>query len=525
MRRLFTASLCAVVAIGACADQSNPTGPTGPIGDADGGPDGTVVDTDGGAPSTVTGDPHNGILLLGTVIGESGAFDGEVLIATDGTIACAEPGTACEADPRAGLAARSSVGIIAPGLIDTHNHILFDIFDDSDWAPSTTYQNHNDWTKASNEPRYPVMVDVKQCLEDASQGKPTWCPTTYDGTGTLRCEMEKWGELKGVVAGTTSIVGLTGTAYPCYASLARLIDTQFAGLPADKVQTSALFPPSKTSADGVCNNFASGKTDAYLIHCGEGIDAAALNEFSTLGTVSTTPQCLYHPKTAITHGTAFTATEFAIMKNADMKLTWSPASNVALYGKTTDIPAALDAGLTISLAPDWSMGGSQNLLQELKFAKKWSDDHWAGRLSAQDLVTMVTVNAAKVLNLQTTIGTIKAGYLADIMVVRGDKSKPYDAIVAATPADVQLTLVGGKPLYGDDTLRNFSLVAPTCEDFDACGAKKFLCVVEPGQTTNKLDQTYAQIKATLENAMLDMDAVRPPGGNPFAPVAPVVACK
>jgi len=50
----------------------------------------------------------------------------------------------------------------------------------------------------------------------------------------------------------------------------------------DKIQTSALFPPSKSAGDGVCDNFASGKTDAYLIHVGEGTDAPARAEFAKL---------------------------------------------------------------------------------------------------------------------------------------------------------------------------------------------------------------------------------------------------
>ena len=77
--------------------------------------------------------------------------------------------------------------------------------------PKQKYANHDDWTKDTNEPRYTVMVDVKQCLEDASQGKPVWCPTKYNGAGTLKCEMEKWGELKALVAGTTSVVGAIST--------------------------------------------------------------------------------------------------------------------------------------------------------------------------------------------------------------------------------------------------------------------------------------------------------------------------
>src|SRR5205823_398295 len=120
---------------------------------------------------------------------------------------------------------------------------------------------------------------------------------------------------------------------------------------------------------------------AYLIHCGEGTDAKALAEYATLGSVTTTPGCLLAPPTAITHGTAFGAGEFASMAQHGMKLTWSPASNVSLYGQTADIPTALTAGVTVALAPDWSMGGSPNLLDEMRFADTWDNTHWSNRLS------------------------------------------------------------------------------------------------------------------------------------------------
>ena len=528
MRVVLGLSLATLVIVAAsCGDQKAPaaTPPPDVTGDDGGGDAGNVGDALPGD-SSVTGDGAKGILIEGTVLGEMGPFEGQVLALPAGTIGCAEAGKVCEGDPLAAGAAHVTVdGVIAPGLIDTHNHILFDIFDDSDWLPSKLYQNHNEWTSNTNEPRYTVMVDVKQCLEDASQGKPTWCPATYNSTGNLKCEMEKWGELKGVVAGTTSIVGLAGTALPCYASLARAIDTSFNnGVGTDKVQTAAIFP-SKATADGVCANYTSGKTDAYLIHVGEGVDQIALAEFTKLGTLTTTSGCLYAPETAITHGTSFTATEFAAMKMKDMKLTWSPASNVALYGATTNIPLALDAGLVVSLAPDWSMGGSQNMLDELRFAKKWSDTNWAGRLKAQDIFTMATKNAAIVLGLSDKIGTIKKGMLADLFVVKGGRAAPYDTIVGASAKDVALTMVGGKVLYGDTDLRAIAYGGTTCEDFDGCGVPKFVCVVEPGKTTDKLDQTYAKIHDILEAAMKDIDTVRPAGiGGNFSPVAPVLAC-
>ena len=302
--------------------------------------------SDGGAPATVTVGAADRILLLGTVITPDVTFVGQVLV-EGSLITCVAPALGCQGQVGAiGATIIDTHGVIAPGLVDTHNHILFDIFDDSDWLPTQAYTNHKGWP---SEPRYQAMLDVKQCLEDASQGKPTWCPATYDGVNNLKCEMDKWGELKGMIAGTTSIVGLAGTTSACFGSLARSIDASQNGLGQDKIQTSALFPPSKTAADGVCANFASMKTDAYLIHVGEGTDPAALAEFAKLGTASTTEGCLYAPQTAITHGTAFTSVEFAQMAAANMKLTWSPASNVALYGSTTNIPAALDANVTIAL--------------------------------------------------------------------------------------------------------------------------------------------------------------------------------
>lgn len=547
MPRVFPwllASLVTAALATSCADQENPSSQPPPASD-DGGPvdddDDPPDDDDADAgpidapddpdapPISVTGDPKNGILLEGTVIGPDGPYEGQVLALPDGTIGCAEPGKACAADPRAAQAAYvDAQGIIAPGLIDTHNHILFDIFDDDDWLPQRPYANHNDWTKDSNEPRYTVMVDVKQCLENASQGKPTWCPSRFDKTGHLKCEMEKWGEIKAILAGTTSVVGLAGTALPCFDSLARSIDTQFNGFGADKIQTAAI-TPSKSTADGVCKNYDTGKTDAYLIHVGEGLDEKARAEFDKLGTMTTTPECLYAPGTAVTHGTAFTAQEFATMKANDMKLTWSPASNIALYGETTNIPAALSAGLVVSLAPDWSMGGSQNMLDELSFAKNWSDAKWSGQLSAKDIVAMATTNAATVLALSDKIGTIRAGMQADLFVVEGgsaDRQAPYDAIVAATPKHVRLTMVAGKVLYGDADARALSLDPPSCEAFDACGRAKFLCVADPSRPTNKLDQTYAQIHDALEAALQEIDTVRPAhiGGN-FSPLAPAVNCK
>jgi hypothetical protein len=514
------AGLCAAVWLCGCRPE---------VGGGGGGDLGAPVDggTDdagmGGDLGGVTPGAPDHFLLIGTIVTPDEVIDGQVLVEGK-LITCVAAGSACAGMAgAAGATVIDTHGIISPGLIDTHNHILFDIFDEDDWKPAKVYTNHNAWTA---EPRYAAMLDVKQCLVNDSQGKPAWCANTPYGTaaGSLRCEVDKFGELKGLVAGTTSIVGLPGTSSGCFASVARSIDVSQSGLGTDTLQTSATFPPSKTSGDGVCANFASGATTAYLIHCGEGTDAASLGEFATLGSLTTTPDCLYAPQTTITHGTAFTATEFAVMAQHGMKLTWSPASNVSLYGQTADIPAALTAGVTVALAPDWSMGGSQNLLDEMRFADAWDNAHWNDRLTPKDLVVMTTANAAAALALGDRLGSIKVGYLADLAVFSGDVAKPYDAVLAATPKEVELVMVGGSVVYGDAAFVAAGPKLPGCETIDVCGSSKFLCLART-DASNKLNQSYADVKAALEKALVDADAQTTADGFAFAPLPPLVRCQ
>jgi hypothetical protein len=337
--------------------------------------------------------------------------------------------------------------------------------------------------------------------------------------------MNKWGEMKGLIAGTTSIVGLIGNISSCVGSLARSIGTTYDDLPGDTVQSSALVPSSATTANNVCKNFTSGKTTAYVIHNGEGTDAKAKGEYEKLRNLTTPAGCLLAPQTTITHATAFDSVEFTEMGMKGMKIAWSPQSNVSLYGATTNIPLARSLGVLVALGPDWSMGGSVNMLNELRFADQWDNDHWNNTLSSKDLFDMATINAAKVLAYDTVIGSIQEGYYADLFVFGGDTKAPYDALLKARPTAVRLTMVGGKVLYGDSQLQPAAPAPDACETLDVCGGSKFICVAESMSTpTTKLAQTHAIIKQSLEDALVKADSLSPDGFN-FAPLAPLTDCK
>jgi cytosine/adenosine deaminase-related metal-dependent hydrolase len=454
-----------------------------------------------------------GLILRGTIVTDTQApFAGEVFVQGD-TIMCVAASCAATSGASAATIV-DTAGIVMPGLIDTHNHILFDIFDETDWSPSHGYTNHNQWS--SDDPKYTALVDAKQYM---------------NGEGSsvdFGCAMDKYGELKGIIAGTTSILGAANPSNrKCYGSLARTIDQTPNGLPADKMQVATLFP-STSAADGVCDNFTSGKTTAYVIHDGEGIDATAEAEFGKLNTISTVDGCLYSHQTTIVHGAAFNDADFTTMAQHQMSLVWSPKSNVFLYGAgtnlaaTANVPLALSKGINIALAPDWSIGGSINLLDELRFAKVVSDSIWSGLLTEQQLFQMVTINAAKALALDATIGSLTVGKKADIMVISGDAGAPYDALLAATPREVRLVMVGGVVLYGDSPLQSLGPAAPGCEPLDVCCTDKFACVATT-TTTDELNQTYAEFRQSLVDGLAAYDAMHV---SPYtwSPIAPLTKC-
>src|SRR5206468_2451421 len=79
------------------------------------------------------------------------------------------------------------------------------------------------------------------------------------------------------------------------------------------------------------------------------------------------------------------AADFKLMGANGAKMVWSPLSNLLLYGKTADVKAARDNGVTIGLGSDWTFSGSKNLLGELKVARA-ANAIWNFGFSDRDIV-------------------------------------------------------------------------------------------------------------------------------------------
>jgi Amidohydrolase family len=189
--------------------------------------------------------------------------------------------------------------------------------------------------------------------------------------------------------------------------------------------------------------------------------------------------------------------------------------NVFLYGGGTDltknpnIPLALEKGINVALGPDWSIGGSQNLLDEMRFADHVDNTLWGDVITPKTLLQMATKNGAKALGLGAVLGSLEVGKKADLFVIGGDVANPYDAVLAATPVDVRLVMVGGVALYGDPSLAALGPASPGCEALDVCCRSKFACVASPSFSSNdKFGQTYAEIRGALEQGLADYDAMQ-----------------
>ena len=111
----------------------------------------------------------------------------------------------------------------------------------------------------------------------------------------------------------------------------------------------------------------------------------------------------------VIHGTALTATEFGLMAQVDASLVWSPMSNLLLYGDTADIAAADDAGVSISISPDWAPSGAKNVLHEVKIADWWDTNVLGDRFSDFEMAQMLTTNSVDQVGWTEHVGRIKPG--------------------------------------------------------------------------------------------------------------------
>jgi len=121
---------------------------------------------------------------------------------------------------------------------------------------------------------------------------------------------------------------------------------------------------------------------------------------------------------------------------------------------------------------------------------------------------MITVNPAKALALDAQIGALKQGLKADITVLASNDPDPTQSLLKTHLQDVQMVWVGGKLLYGADSIVQ-TLRKDACEPLLVHGSQKRVCVSAPDPKIPKSDETLAVIKQKLITAYSGLAPVVP----------------
>jgi len=353
-------------------------------------------------------------------------------------------------------------GFIYPGLIDLHNHLTWNLL--PRWKPGQLFSNRYEWQQSQ---MYKLMLTTPEAkVIDAK----------------LDCDANRYGEIKAIVGGATSVTGsLNPRGDPnkrkCLGGMARNLDF-FSGLysgdTAEKVRYE-IFPLQLLFSDAatIRDQLAKHELAAFIVHLSEGKqdDASAAREYLMFK-----GRGFLVAGTSIIHGVALHQAEFQEMKKAGVGLIWSPRSNFELYGETTDVATAKQAGLTIAIAPDWSPSGSDGMLQELKYASTWNEGQRPKPFQDSDLVQMATINPATLAGLSDKIGTLAPDHFADLLVLKkkGENANAFRSLLQANVTDVELVIIDGIPAYGNPDVIRRIVRDVHLDQITLCGVAKAL---------------------------------------------------
>jgi 5-methylthioadenosine/S-adenosylhomocysteine deaminase len=409
--------------------------------------------------------------------------DAQVVISKGRIAAVVHAGSALPAE-FSGAPAFDTKGTIYPGLIDLHNHFAYNIR--PLWPLPKLYKNRSQW----GTPRYSAEVS-----------KPV--KAIANSFRTAR-SLVRYVEAKALIGGTTTGQGIKTQirgGFKLYNGIMRNVEqTRDPRLP----EATTHVPDLKLLKGGDESEYESFRRTlserVCFYHLAEGIDDVSREHFTDL-----TSRDLINANLVGVHALGLSGDDLKVLAAKGAKVVWSPFSNQLLYGETLDLKELRDSDVAFSIGCDWAPTGSKNLLQELKVAQHAVEQQDAD-FTSEDLVRAVTATAASLMGWEDQLGRVAENALADLLVLGFDDGDPWDRLVAATEADVDLVVVHGIPRYGAKGLmsRLRQPGDPAPEPVRIAGAAKAFNLRAPSSPVS--DVSYATAVQRLEDGMADLPA-------------------
>ena len=416
-----------------------------------------------------------------------GVVDGRLAIRSGRIAAIVASGEALPAALRAAPVVATQ-GTIYPGLIDLHNHYVYDIA--PLWRVPRLYNDRSQWADVASK-KAEVSLPVKLLAG--------WPPTAK--------AIVRYVEAKALAGGTTTGQGMKTQVkggYGAFRGAMRNVEsTEDPRLP----ESATLVPTlGRRTQDFAEFRAALEKRRQlggdYFYHLAEGTGELALRTYTDLR-----DNGLLQPPLVGVHGLGLGPEDLRALHDAGAKLVWSPFSNLLLYGQTLHLEAVLASRLPFAIGSDWSPSGSKNLLEELKVARHVVRDQGAS-VGAERLVRAVTSDAAAILGWSAHLGRLREGAFADLLVIGGTDGDPYEHLIDATERDVRLVAVHGVPRYGARALMEELHADPglPLEPWTEGGLDACFQLSTPSSTIN--DLRLGEATATLREALADLHAFR-----------------
>lgn len=172
------------------------------------------------------------------------------------------------------------------------------------------------------------------------------------------------------------------------------------------------------------------------------------------------------PDVLLAHCVWVNPKEIELLSMTDTKVVHNPVANQYLGDGVAPIREMMDKGITIAIGTDGAAtNNSQDIFEAMKSAALLQKvSHLdAGALNAQDVLKMVTINAARAIGMEKNIGSLEQGKFADLILV--DLEIPQlvplvsvltNIVYAAPSKAVDLVMVNGCIVYKEGEVVAFN---------------------------------------------------------------------
>ncbi|MFB6191269.1 MAG: amidohydrolase [Candidatus Nanohaloarchaea archaeon] len=126
--------------------------------------------------------------------------------------------------------------------------------------------------------------------------------------------------------------------------------------------------------------------------------------------------------TVLAHGTHLSGEDRQLVAESGAGVAHNPAANLKLGSGVAGVAEMVEDGIGVGIGTDGAASNnSMNLFEEAKIASLLQKERDPGKLPAQEVLDMLTIDGAQMLGLAGEIGSIEPGKKADLVTVSLDR--------------------------------------------------------------------------------------------------------